>query len=81
MDGAGVREFHLMLTVEEEFQDSPPLWTEKLEIVIADNLYIRYRPSLSAVSTVLLHAGSLPVNTTHVSCPSHVYILGEGERL
>lgn len=44
---------------------------ERLEIIIAANLFNRYLLSLLAVRRVL-YAESSPVNTAHVSCPSHV---------
>lgn len=44
---------------------------ERLEIIITVNLFNRYLLSLLAVRSVLYTENS-PVNTAHVSCPSHV---------
>lgn len=44
---------------------------ERLEIIITANLFSRYLLSLLAVRSVLYTENS-PVNTAHVSCPSHV---------
>lgn len=44
---------------------------ERLEIINTANLFNRYLLSLLAVRSVL-YAESSPVNTAHISCPSHV---------